>query len=46
MNASDKALVDTSAWIDFFRKREPCHAIVLQLMANERICSVGLIVAS
>jgi len=45
MNASDKVLVDTSVWIEFFRKIEPWHTIVTQLMADERICSVGLIVA-
>ena len=45
MNASGKVLVDTSAWIDFFRKIEPCHSILMQLMADERVCSVGLIVA-
>ena len=43
MNASDKVLVDTSDWIDFFRKVEPCHAIVMQLIADERVCVVGII---
>jgi len=45
MNASGKVLVDTSAWIDYFRKIEPCHTVVTQLMSDERVCSVGLIVA-
>lgn len=45
MRASDKVLVDTSAWIDFFRKVEPCYSVVLQLLTDERVCSTGLIVA-
>jgi predicted nucleic acid-binding protein len=45
MTALDKVLVDTSAWIEFFHRIEPCHSIVLQLMSQERICTMGIIVA-
>lgn len=40
-----KTLVDTSAWIEFFRKKEPCHAIVANLMADRKICCVGIVLA-
>jgi len=45
MTALDRILVDTSAWIEFFRQIEPCHSIVLQLMSEERVCTMGIIVA-
>lgn len=45
MTGLARVLVDTSAWIDFFRKNEPGHSLVLQLMAEERVCSCGLILA-
>jgi predicted nucleic acid-binding protein len=45
MTESARVLVDTSAWIDFFRKSEPVHSLVLQLMAAERVCACGLILA-
>jgi predicted nucleic acid-binding protein len=45
MTVLDKVLVDTSAWIEFFHRIEPCHSIVLQLMSQERICTMGIIVA-
>lgn len=45
MTALDKVLIDTSAWIEFFHQIEPCHSIVLQLMSEERICTMGIIVA-
>ena len=38
-----KVLVDTSAWIEFFRKREPCHGAVSRLMDEERVCCAGII---
>ncbi|MEI6310000.1 MAG: hypothetical protein WCP58_10210 [bacterium] len=40
-----RILVDTSAWIEFFHQIEPCHYMVLQLMSEERICTMGIIVA-
>lgn len=45
IKGSAKILVDTSAWIDFFRKKEPCHGIVDQLLTDDRICCTGLILA-
>jgi predicted nucleic acid-binding protein len=45
MTALDKVLIDTSAWIEFFRQIEPYHSMVLQLMSEERICTMGIIVA-
>lgn len=44
-NDSGRVLVDTSAWIDFFRKKEPCHGTVLSLLSEERICCAGIILA-
>jgi predicted nucleic acid-binding protein len=41
----DKVLVDTSVWIEFFRKKAPYYGIVLELMDEDRICCVGLILA-
>lgn len=40
-----KVLVDTSAWIEFFRKKEPYHGIISGLIDDDRICCTGLIVA-
>jgi predicted nucleic acid-binding protein len=45
MNGSGKVLVDTSAWIEFFRGREPGRAAVEKLMDEERVCCSGLILA-
>lgn len=45
MNASDNVLVDTSVWIDFFRRTEPSYGIVMQLMSDNRICILGIILA-
>jgi predicted nucleic acid-binding protein len=41
----DKVLVDTSAWIEFFRKREPFYSSVLKLIDEDRICCTGLVLA-
>ena len=40
-----KTLVDTSAWIEFFRKREPCHGTVAGLLAGGQICCLGIVLA-
>jgi len=40
-----KVLIDTSAWIDFFRKKGPTFSAVAKLLEERRICSAGLIVA-
>lgn len=39
----DKILVDTSAWIQFFRGKEPYRSAVAELIDGDRICCVGLI---
>ena len=42
----DRVLIDTSAWIDFFRGKEPCRGAILRLMEEEgRFCCVGLVLA-
>jgi predicted nucleic acid-binding protein len=38
-----KVLVDTSAWIEFFRKKEPYHTAVLGLIDEDRVCCAGVI---
>ena len=45
MNVSDKVLVDTSAWIEFFRGREPGKSLVGKLLDQERVCCAGIILA-
>ncbi len=37
--------MDTSAWIEFFRKKEPCHGTVAGLMADRKICCLGIVLA-
>jgi predicted nucleic acid-binding protein len=41
----DKVLVDTSVWIEFFKKREPWHGIVSGLIDDKRVCCTGLVLA-
>jgi predicted nucleic acid-binding protein len=41
----DKVLVDTSVWIEFFRKKEPCYSSVLELIDSDRIVCVDMIFA-
>jgi predicted nucleic acid-binding protein len=36
-------LVDTSAWIEFFRKKEPYHSFILALIDEDRVCCVGTV---
>ena len=45
IKGSGKVLVDTSAWIDYFRKKEPAHGVVSGLMSENRICCVGIVLA-
>ncbi len=40
-----KVLVDTSAWIEFFRKRDPYYHVVSELMDDDRICCLGIVLA-
>lgn len=41
----DKILVDTSAWIEFFRKKEPYYSVVLELLDNDMVCCMGIVLA-
>lgn len=41
----DKVLIDTSVWIEFFRKKEPYYSVVNKLIDEDRICCSGLILA-
>ena len=41
----DKVLVDTSAWIDYFRKKEPVYSRVSTLLDDDKICCIGLVMA-
>jgi predicted nucleic acid-binding protein len=41
----DKVLVDTSGWIEFFRKRDPIYTRVLKLLDEDRICCIGIVLA-
>ena len=40
-----KVLVDTSVWIEFFRRNEPCYSIVSRLIDDEQIYCCGIILA-
>jgi predicted nucleic acid-binding protein len=40
-----RVLVDTSVWIEFFRKREPYLSCVARLIDEERICCTGIVMA-
>ncbi|GAB4369972.1 MAG: hypothetical protein Kow00128_16650 [Deltaproteobacteria bacterium] len=39
----DKVLVDTSAWIEFFRGKEPYRSAVERLIDEDRVCCAGLV---
>lgn len=41
----DKVLVDTSAWIEFFKRKEPYYGIILKLIDNDGICCTGIVLA-
>lgn len=41
----DKVLIDTSVWIEFFRKKEPCFSHVQNLIEEDNVCCLGLIYA-
>jgi hypothetical protein len=38
-------LVDSSVWIEFFRKNEPYHSLVTRLMDDEQVVCCGVILA-
>ncbi len=41
----DRVLIDTSAWIEFFRKKEPYYSVILKLTDNDKVCCIGIILA-
>lgn len=41
----DKVLVDTSVWIEFFRKKEPYYKIVSDLIDSEKVVCIGIVLA-
>ncbi|MBI5677631.1 MAG: PIN domain-containing protein [Planctomycetes bacterium] len=45
MKDSDKILVDTSAWIEFFRKKDPYYMVILELIDTSKVCCLGIILA-
>lgn len=45
MKDSDKVLVDTSAWIEFFRKKAPYHKTIMELIDGSRVCCTGIVLA-
>jgi predicted nucleic acid-binding protein len=40
-----KVMVDTSVWIEFFRRHEPYHSVVTRLIDDEQVCCGGIILA-
>lgn len=44
-SALGRVLVDTSVWIEFFRKNEPYHSIVTRLIDAEKVVCCGIILA-
>lgn len=45
ISALARVLVDTSVWIEFFRKHEPYYSIVSKLIDDEQVCCCGIILA-
>ena len=41
----DKILVDTSVWIEYFRKKDPLYSTVDKLIDEDGICCIGLVLA-
>lgn len=40
-----RVLVDTSVWIEFFRKHEPYYSVVTRLIDEEQVVCCGIILA-
>jgi len=40
-----RVLIDTSVWIEFFRRHEPYHGIVTMLIDDEQVVCCGIILA-
>lgn len=45
ISALARVLVDTSVWIEFFRKHEPYHSIVTRLIDEDQLFCCGIILA-
>jgi predicted nucleic acid-binding protein len=45
MKGLGKILIDTSVWIEFFRKKEPYYEIVSNWIDEDRICCIGIVLA-
>ena len=45
MKDFDRILVDTSAWIEFFRKKDPYYKVILELIDTSKVCCLGIILA-
>lgn len=41
----DKILVDTSAWIEFFKRKEPYYSLVGAFLDDKKICCIGIVLA-
>jgi predicted nucleic acid-binding protein len=41
----DKLLIDTSVWIEFFKKKDPYFEIVQNFIEEDNVCCLGLIYA-
>ncbi|HYA85938.1 MAG TPA: hypothetical protein VEI57_02590 [Nitrospirota bacterium] len=41
----DRIVVATSAWIEFFRKKEPWFSAISGPMDDKRICCWGIVLA-
>lgn len=37
--------MDTSVWIEFFKKKEPWYSAVSGLMDEKRVCCIGIVLA-
>ncbi len=45
MKDYDSVLVDTSAWIEFFRKKDPYYKVILEFIDTNKVCCLGIILA-
>ncbi len=45
MKELDKILIDTSIWIEYFRKKEPYYKTLSKWIDEDKICCIGIILA-
>lgn len=45
MKDSDRILIDTSVWIEFFKKKEPYFGSVSRWIDQDKICCTGIVLA-